>query len=40
MMIFMSKCFENNIECTEFVLHIILNKDDLKVQQSQYSICN
>lgn len=39
---FMSKCFENNIECTEFVLHIILNKDDLKVQQvnTQYAIKN
>lgn len=39
---FMSKCFENNIECTEFVLHIILNKHDLKVQKvnTQYSIKN
>lgn len=39
---FMSKCFENNIECTELVLHVILNKDDLKVRKvtTQYSIKN
>ena len=30
---FMSKCFENNIECTELVLHIVLGRDDLKVEK-------
>ena len=30
---FMSKVFEDDIECTEFILHIIMDKPDLKVQQ-------
>lgn len=30
---FMSKCFENNIECAELVLHIVLGRDDLKVEK-------
>lgn len=30
---FMSKCFENNIECTELVLHVVLGRDDLKVEK-------
>ncbi len=30
---FLSKCFEDNIECTELVLKIILNQKELKVQQ-------
>ena len=30
---FMSKCFENNIECMELVLHIVLGRDDLKVEK-------
>lgn len=30
---FMSKCFEENIECTELVLHIVLGRDDLKVEK-------
>lgn len=25
---FMSKCFEDNIECTELVVQIVLNRDD------------
>lgn len=25
---FMSKCFEENIECTELVLQIVLGRDD------------
>ena len=29
--ILLSKCFENNIECTELVLHIVLEKPDLQV---------
>lgn len=39
---FMTKCFENNIECTELVLNIILNRNDLKVEkvQTQYLIKN
>lgn len=39
---FMSKVFEDDIECTEFLLHIIMDKPDLKVQQvrTQYSIKN
>lgn len=39
---FMSKCFEDNIECTELVLHIVLNREDLKVQKvnTQYFIKN
>lgn len=39
---FMTRCFEDCPECTELVLHIILNKPDLKVHESksQYSIKN
>lgn len=39
---FMTKCFENNKECTELVLHILMNQDDLKVQDvcTQYGIKN
>lgn len=39
---FMSKVFENDIECTELLLHIIMDKPDLKVQEvrTQYSIKN
>ena len=39
---FMSKCFEDNIECTELILSIILERNDLKVQkvQTQYKIKN
>lgn len=38
----MSKVFEDDIECTEFLLHIIMGKSDLKVQdvRTQYSIKN
>lgn len=39
---FMTKCFEDNTECTELVLHIVLDKPDLKVQEVkvQYTIKN
>lgn len=39
---FMSKVFEDDIACTEFLLHIIMDKPDLKVQEvrTQYSIKN
>ena len=39
---FMTKCFEENIEATELVLHIVLNKPDIKVVkvQTQYSMKN
>ena len=39
---FMTKCFENNIECTELVLQIIMEKSDLKVTEArtQYTIKN
>lgn len=39
---FMTKCFEDNPECTELVLHIVLNKPDLKVQdiKVQHTIKN
>lgn len=39
---FMSKCFENNIECMELVLHIVLGRDDLKVEkvETQHFIKN
>ena len=30
---FMSKCFEDNIECAELVVRIILNRNDLKVER-------
>ncbi len=29
--IFMTKCFEGNIECTELVLRIVMERPDLKV---------
>lgn len=39
---FMSKVFEDDIACTEFLLHIIMDKPDLKVQEvhTQHSIKN
>ena len=39
---FMTKCFEDNIECTELVLQIIMEKSDLKVTEArtQYTIKN
>lgn len=39
---FMTKCFEDNIECTELVLRIIMEKPDLIVEsvRTQYSIKN
>ena len=39
---FMTKCFEENIEATELVLRIVLNKPDIKVVkvQTQYSMRN
>lgn len=39
---FMTKCFEDNKECTELVLRIIMNKDDLEVIEAgtQYTIKN
>lgn len=39
---FMTKCFEDNIECTELVLRIIMDKADLKVTEArtQYTIKN
>ncbi len=39
---FMTKCFEDNIECTELVLQIIMEKWDLKVTEArtQYTIKN
>ena len=39
---FMSKCFEDNIPCTELVLSIVLGRDDLKVEsvRTQYAIAN
>ena len=38
----MSKFFEDNYECIELILHIIMDKPDLKVQdvRTQYSIKN
>ena len=33
--IFMSKFFEDNIECIQFVLRIIMNKDDLIVKEAE-----
>ena len=38
----MSKCFEDNIECTELVVQIVLNRDDLKIEQvhTQHQIKN
>lgn len=39
---FMSRVFEEDYECMEFVLHIIMGKPDLKVKEvrTQYSIKN
>ncbi len=39
---FMTKCFEENIEATELVLRIVLNKPDIKMVkvQTQYSMKN
>ena len=39
---FMTKCFEDSPECVELVLHIILDKPDLKVEEvrTQYFIKN
>lgn len=39
---FMTKCFEENVEATELVLRIILNKPDIKVNNmaTQYSMKN
>ena len=39
---FMSKCFEDNIECTELVVQIVLNRDDLTIEQvhTQHQIKN
>lgn len=39
---FMTKCFEDNVECTELVLRIVLDKDDLKVKsaRTQYTVKN
>ena len=31
---FMTKCFEDDIECTELVLRIIMDKSDLKVKKA------
>ncbi len=39
---FMSKCFEDNIECTDLVVNIVLDRNDLKIQQvrAQHQIKN
>ncbi len=39
---FMSKCFENSVECAELVVHIVLNRNDLKIKQvhTQHQIKN
>lgn len=39
---FMTKCFEGNIDATELVLRIVLNKQDIKVEKitTQYSMKN
>ncbi|MDR0197721.1 MAG: hypothetical protein LBI36_05830, partial [Oscillospiraceae bacterium] len=39
---FMTKCFENNIECTRLLLRIILDKPDLIVKSAitQYGVKN
>ena len=31
---FMTKCFEDDIECTELILRIIMDKPDLKVKKA------
>ena len=39
---FMSKCFEDNIECTELVVRIVLDREDLKIEKvhAQHRIKN
>lgn len=39
---FMTKCFEDDIECTELLLHIVMEKSDLIVKRTrtQYSVKN
>lgn len=39
---FMTKCFEDDIECTELLLHIVMEKPDLIVKRTrtQYSVKN
>ena len=39
---FMTKCFEENTECTELVLRIVMDKDDLRVKsaRTQYTLKN
>ena len=39
---FMSKCFEDNIECVELVVQIVLDRNDLKIEQvhTQHQIKN
>ncbi len=32
---FMTKCFEDNVECTELVLRIIMDKDNLIVKSAR-----
>lgn len=38
--VFMSKCFENNIECTELVVRIILDRMQIPVKRSEFSEMN
>ncbi len=35
---FMTKCFEDNTECVELMLKIILNKSDLKVIEAKTQV--
>ena len=35
---FMTKCFEDNIECVELLLRIILNKPDLQVIEAKTQV--
>ena len=35
---FMNACFDNNIEDTEFILRIILNRDDISVKSVKTQI--
>ena len=39
---FMSKCFEDNIECTQLVVNIVLNRKDLIIEKvhTQHKIKN
>lgn len=39
---FMTKCFEDNAECTELVLRIVMDKDDLRVKsaRTQFTLKN